>query len=204
MLRRLLVCLSLGALLGNQFILSSPTVASAKAFSGATYNACMKKKMTPITTSKGNKEIRAQLNKLFQQGLCWNEEVKIAFATTTRRINDTQRKYTEAQAAVTACIRKTGLTEAQWTKRYSSSNSGPCVAEVNASLSAFARNDEARSSKPWQEHNTWLAAMASIGRLAKLYPDSVQPKFLTFVLDWADAAKSCLSSKRWCYTGAAG
>lgn len=169
---------------------------------GATFDKCMKQKMTsPITTSKGSQDIRNEINRLMQQVQCWALELKTEVARLDQAATAARLKSVAADAARDVCIKKLGMTSDQWIKKYGSAKTGPCVKESEAGYSAFARFDEARSTKAWTQHDAWLKALTSIGRLASVYPDSVQPARLSWVLDASDAAKACIAKKQWCYKG---
>jgi hypothetical protein len=154
-----------------------------------------------ITTSKGSKDVRNQFNRLSKESVCRLSELRAAITRVNAQIKAAQKRSEDASIAFNTCLARLKITKEQWSKRYGTDNSEPCVKEFFADIAADDSARNATQMKPWAEHNSWLQSMQSIGRLAKVYPDSVQAKHLTYYLDWADAAKSCISQKRWCYNG---
>jgi hypothetical protein len=165
----------------------------------------MKKKPSSITTSKGSKDVRKELNLQYQEISCRGLDLKVAVKRAQTAFDAAYRKAkAEADAldlAEARCLKRAGLTDMQWSNRYLLGDmKAPCAKEVNASFSA-AVGLPTRPMQPWTEHNAWLTAIRMFDNLARSYPDSVKPRVLSTMMEQGKTAAACLSRKQWCFTG---
>jgi hypothetical protein len=182
-------------------------VAAATVPSTHPFATCMATKPKyEVTTSKESKEIRAEINKLFQEVTCRlgdlsravNKQEKL---TAAKEKDATQLRNT-TRVAFERCLSKVKLSEGDWYRKYRSASSGPCVAERTASQKAFdAYVRVSPHAKPWTEHDNWLRALRKFYNLATVYPDAVKPSVLASMIEPGRTAGACLLSGDWCYNG---
>ena len=179
--------------------IATPT-ANAQQRVEASYTLCMKKtKLSSVTTSKGSKDVRKELNRLALDVVCRVEDLRrVRAAESARRNNERER----VDAAFAACLAKNGFTETSWYKRYSPflGTKGPCMKEAKDRSSATL-GSPSTGFKEWDAHVAWLDATVMLGNLAKIYPNSVKPTLVARYINNGRLATQCVSSKRWCFQG---
>jgi hypothetical protein len=169
----LIAALTLAACGGND--LATPP-ASGQAADNCTIEAPL------ITTSEGSKDVRNELNEMYRQVLCRNSELD---SETTKAESARKLERARTKTALEECYKSTGL----------------CLEELAAeSESRNPASGNRYSDLEWTLHDAWLNAWRSIYNLARIYPNSVQPKFLSMIISAGENANSCSASanRRWC------
>jgi hypothetical protein len=135
-----------------------------------------------ITTSEGSKDVRNELNEMYRQVLCRNSELdsEVTKAESARKL---ERARTET--ALNNCLK----------------SSESCIDEYAAEFeSRRSISNNTRSDLEWTLHDAWLNAWRSIYNLARIYPNSVQPQFLSTIITAGENVNSCSASvnRQWC------
>jgi hypothetical protein len=145
-----------------------------------------------ITTSKGSKDVRNELNEMFRQMMCRTSELdaEVVKADSSRNLERDRNK-----AAYKDCLASEGLTEEDAAK----SAEEPCLEEFLASLpDGSSPSNKPRTDLEWTLHDAWLNSWQMIYNLAKIYPDSVQPSFLSYIIGWGEYVETCSGKPQWC------
>lgn len=160
--------------------------------SGQADDNCTIEMASPITTSKGSKDVRNELNEMFRQVMCRTSELdaEVVKADIARNL-----KRTGTEDAYKDCLESKGLTAEDAAK----SAEEPCLEEFLASLpDSRSPNSKPRTDLEWTLHDAWLNSWQMIYNLSKIYPDSVQPSFLSYIIGWGEYVKTCSGKPQWC------
>jgi hypothetical protein len=133
-----------------------------------------------IATSEGSKDVRNELNEMYRQVLCTASELdtEVVKAESTREI-ERARLETELQN----CLQSEGM----------------CLDEYAAeSANRNPADGNRRSDLEWTLHDAWLNAWRNIYNLARIYPNSVQPKFLSMIITAGENVTACSAERQWC------
>jgi hypothetical protein len=155
-------------------------------------DSCTTTLASPITTSKGSKDVRNELNEMFRQLGCSTSDLdsEVVKAESAREV-ERARLQTESEN----CFTRNRLTMEELAKI----SEVPCLDEVAA---ASENNRSAslnlRSDLEWTLHDAWLNSWRMLYNLAKIYPDSVQPKFLAYIIGWGEYVATCTTKRQWC------
>ena len=169
----LIAALTLAACSGND---SATPPASGQAADNCTIEAPL------ITTSEGSKDVRNELNEMYRQVLCSRSEmdIEVVKAESARKL-----EIARTETALEECNKSTGL----------------CLDEVAAAYeSRNPASGNRYSDLEWTLHDAWLNAWRSIYNLARIYPNSVQPKFLSTIISAGENVNTCSASanRQWC------
>lgn len=164
--------------------------------------SCRKTKWGSVVTSRGNKDVRKEIDRLNIEVICTYAELKAAYerASSKEAIEESREveRLARTDRTFNACLRKYSLSYIRWTQKYYSKSSGACVSEMN-DLKDRA-SIEIVMSKPRREHDVWVKAWRRLYTLIDRYPDSVQPQRLSDLLQGGEAAMQCrIESGSWCY-----
>ena len=179
-------------------MVSAVPSANAQQRIDVSYRTCLKtQKPASVTTSKGPKDVRKELNRLALEITCRYADLKAT------HLKEVRRRYAEKDRTNTVfmgCLQQLGITETAWYKRYDMfSGKGPCVKEA---MNRFSANSAPSTSfLEWNAHNAWLNSLVLFRNLAMIYPDSVVPRILANYLEQGKTASACIARKQWCYQG---
>jgi len=165
---------------------------------------CDTKGLEQITTSKGSKEVRREIEKKRQDAFCAGIALESAYEKYIKNYQDAQARAdaknrldkSRAQAKFRDCLKRNGLTEKQFSSGFSR-GSKTCSNEWVAALGSGS--NYVSVSRPEAEHKAWITAWADLGQLASVYPDSFKPSQLPGVKRTGAAAEACLRNNDWCY-----
>ena len=132
-----------------------------------------------ITTSEGSKDMRNELNEMYRQVLCTGSELD------TEVVNaDGARELERARlnTALQNCLQSGGM----------------CLGEYVASANRNSADGNRRSDLEWTLHDAWLNAWRNVYNLASIYPNSVQPKFLSMIISAGEDVNTCSAERQWC------
>jgi len=171
---------------------------------GATEAApsCRKAKWQSVVTSRGNKDVRKEIDRLNIEVICTFAELRAAYekASSKEAIEELREveRLAKTDPTFNACLRKYSLSYVRWTQKYYSKSSGACVSEMNDLKGRVSI--EIVSSKPRREHDVWVKAWRRLYVLIDRYPDSVKPQLLSDLLMGGESAMKCrIESGEWCF-----
>jgi hypothetical protein len=135
---------------------------------------------SPITTSKGSKDVRNELNEMFRQLMCRTSELdaEVVKADSARQVEKTR-----IETALGECLKSTGMCLSEYEAEYANRNPS---------------SGNRRSDLEWTLHDAWLNSWRMLYNLSKIYPDSVQPKFLAYIIGWGEYVDTCSAKRQWC------
>ena len=173
MMAVLIAALTLAACGGND--LATPP-ASGQAADNCTIEAPL------ITTSEGSKDVRNELNEMYRQVLCRSSEMdtEVVKAESAREV-----ERARIETALKNCLKTTEI----------------CISEYAAeSENRRLMGLNWRNDLEWTLHDAWLNAWRNIYNLARIYPNSVQPKFLSTIISAGENVNTCSASanRQWC------
>lgn len=165
---------------------------------------CDTKGLEQITTGKGSKEVRREIEKKRQDAYCAGIALESAYRKYIKNYQDAKARVdaknrldkSRAEAKFRDCLKRNRLTEKQFSSGLSR-GSPPCSSEWVATLGSGS--NYVSVSRPEAEHRAWITAWADLGQLAEVYPDSFKPSELPAVKRTGAAAEACLQRKDWCY-----
>lgn len=165
---------------------------------------CDTKGLEQITTTKGSKEVRREIDKKREDAYCaWNalvvaykKYIKDYQAAQARADAKNKLDKARAEAKFRDCLKRNKLTDKQFSSSFSKGGK-TCSNEWIEKLGSGSSSVSVR--RPEAEHKAWITAWADLGQLASVYPDSFKPSQLPGVKRTGAAAESCLRNNDWCY-----
>lgn len=175
--------------------------------------SCGQKNQT-ITTGKGSKQVRTELNRLYLETICAKSRLDDVYQKSLRRHNSELARFEKNKALngaankkkFVSCSKRFKLKEGDLlgAKIFADSTrfkvpygpKFPCYQEYESYLATESRPEMAR---PWLELKAWITSWQNLYVLADRYPDSVKPSFLPHIIRGGKNALSCDPTRVWCY-----
>lgn len=186
----------------------------AFADANSTKSTCTQK-VKPITTKKGSKKVRDQINYLYKETFCTKSRLDAALKTNSARYynelaafekNKTLNKATNDKN-FKSCTKRFRITEGDLlnAKLFADKTrfnvpygpQFPCYLEYETYLKTDSKPSLVL---PWTHLATWIKSWQDLYLLVDRYPDSVHPSMLSHVLRGGKNAMACDPTKVWCYS----